>query len=148
MAIYHFSRTRVSETQVPHRFCHHGTTEMEIGNYLISKELELTKLKYLVIFFFFFFLDYWQININKKCVYLISKVLELSMLEYLVNFLLVFWDYRQININIKISRFFYVFIYLNRSIVKYRDFNFKILFFWDNRQIKHKIHRIFMFLFI
>ena len=24
-----FSRTRVSETQVPHQFCHHGTAELE-----------------------------------------------------------------------------------------------------------------------
>ena len=86
MAIYHFSRTRVSETRVPHQFCHRGTAEVEIGDYLISKVLELTKLEYLVNFFFFFFLDYRQININKKCVYLISKVLELNKLEYLVNF--------------------------------------------------------------
>ena len=46
-----------------------------------------------------------------------------------------FPDNQQININIKISNFFhlnaqtYVFIYLNRSIVKYRNFNFKILIF-------------------
>ena len=33
---------------------------------------------------------------------------------------------QQINIKIKISSFFYVFIYLTSSIVKYRDFNFEI----------------------
>ena len=52
MAIYHFSRTRVSETRVLHQFCHRGTTEVEIGDYLISKVLELPKIEYLVIFFF------------------------------------------------------------------------------------------------
>ena len=57
MAIYHFSRTWVSETRVPHQFCHHGTAEVEIGDYLISTVLELTKLKYLVIFFFFWIID-------------------------------------------------------------------------------------------
>ena len=41
-------------------------------------------------------------------------------------FFFLFGDHQQINIKIKISSFFYVFIYLNRSIVKYRDFNFKI----------------------
>ena len=30
MAIYHFSRTRVSETRVPHQFCHRGTAKVEI----------------------------------------------------------------------------------------------------------------------
>ena len=50
MTIYHFSRTRV-----PHQFCHRSTVEMEIGDYLISKVLELPKLEYLVNFFFFFF---------------------------------------------------------------------------------------------
>ena len=51
-------------------------------------------------------------------------VLKSGKLEYCVNFF--FWDNQQINIKIKISSFFYVFIYLNRSIVKYRDFNFEI----------------------
>ena len=51
-------------------------------------------------------------------------VLQFGKLEYCVIFF--FWDNQQINIKIKISSFFYVFIYLNRSIVKYRDFNFKI----------------------
>ena len=51
-------------------------------------------------------------------------VLEFGKLEYCVNFF--FWDNQQINIKMKISSFFYVFIYLNRSIVKYRDFNFEI----------------------
>ena len=47
----------------------------------------------------------------------------------------IFFDNQQININIKISNFFhlneqtYVFIYLNRRIVKYINFNFKILIF-------------------
>ena len=49
MAIYHFFRTRF-----PHQFCHRVTTEVEIGDYLISKVHELIKLGYLVIFFFFF----------------------------------------------------------------------------------------------
>ena len=31
MAIYHFSKTQVSKTQVPHQFCHRGTAEVEIG---------------------------------------------------------------------------------------------------------------------
>ena len=104
MAIYHFSRTRVSEIRVLHQFCHRGTTEVEIGDYLISKVLELPKLEYLVIFFFFWiiFSDYWQININKKCDYLISNVLKLTKLEYLVIFFsFFFWDYWQININKK-----------------------------------------------
>ena len=56
MMIYHISRTRVSETRVPHQFCHRSTIKVEIGNYLISKVLELTMLKYLVTFFFFFLL--------------------------------------------------------------------------------------------
>ena len=30
MAVYHFSRTRVSETRDPHQFCHRGTAEVEI----------------------------------------------------------------------------------------------------------------------
>ena len=51
-------------------------------------------------------------------------VLKSGKLEYYVNFF--FWDNQQINIKIKISSFFYVFIYLNRSIVKYIDFNFEI----------------------
>ena len=51
-------------------------------------------------------------------------VLESGKIEYCVNFF--FWDNQQINIKIKISSFFYVFIYLNRSIVKYRGFNFEI----------------------
>ena len=88
MAIYHISRTQVSETRVPHQFCHCGIAEVEIGDYLISKVLELNKIKYLVIYIYFFW-DYWQININKKCVYLISKVLEPNKHECLVNFF--FW---------------------------------------------------------
>ena len=59
--------------------------------------------------------------------------LEFGKLEFLI----LFFPYnQQININIKISDFFfhlnaqtYVFIYLNRIIVKYRNFNFKILIF-------------------
>ena len=53
--IYHFSRTQVLENQVPHQFCHRGTVEVEIGDYLISKVLKLGDLEYLVIFFLFFF---------------------------------------------------------------------------------------------
>ena len=54
-------------------------------------------------------------------------VLEFGKLEYcVIFFLFLFGDNQKINIKIKISSFFYVFIYLNRSIVKYRDFNFKI----------------------
>ena len=52
-------------------------------------------------------------------------VLKFGKLEYCVIFFF-FWDNQQIYIKIKISSFFYVFIYLNRSIVKYRDFNFEI----------------------
>ena len=124
MAIYHFFRTRF-----PHQFCHRVTTEVEIGDYLISKVHELIKLGYLVIFFFFFFGgDYWQVNINKKCVYLISKVLELTKLEYLVKFF--FLGLLTNKLKHKNKQIFYAFIYLNRSIVTYRDFNFKILFFF------------------
>ena len=47
-----------------------------------------------------------------------------TILEF--TFFFFFGDNQQINIKIKISSFFYVFIYLNRSIVKYRDFNFEI----------------------
>ena len=64
--------------------------------------------------------------INKMQKKFISTVLEFTKLEYCVIFFFFFWDNQQINIKIKISSFFYVFIYLNRSIVKYRDFNFKI----------------------
>ena len=55
-------------------------------------------------------------------------VLEFGKLKYYVIFFFffLFGDNQQINIKIKISSFFYVFIYLNRSIVKYRDFNFEI----------------------
>ena len=55
-------------------------------------------------------------------------VLELGNLEYCVNFFFfLFGDNQQIKIKKKISSFFfYVFIYLNRRIVKYRDFNFEI----------------------
>ena len=53
-----------------------------------------------------------------------GTVLEFGKLEYYVIFF--FWDNQKINIKIKISSFFYVFIYLNSSIVKYRYFNFKI----------------------
>ena len=141
MAIYHFSRTRVSETRVPHQFCHHGTAQVEIGDYLISKVLKLTKLEYLVIFFFW---DYWQININKKCVYLISKVLELNKLEYLVNFF--FWDYWHININKKC-------VYLISKVLELTKLEYFVIyyfFFWDYWQINIniKISRFFMFLFI
>ena len=30
MAVYHFSRTRVSETRDPHQFCYRGTAKVEI----------------------------------------------------------------------------------------------------------------------
>ena len=43
---------------------------------------------------------------NKHKQHLISKVLELTKLEYLVNVFFFLGDYQQININIKISRFF------------------------------------------
>ena len=46
MAKYHFFRTRVSETRVPHQFCHCGTAELECAikkNYVV---LELGKLEY------------------------------------------------------------------------------------------------------
>ena len=59
--------------------------------------------------------------------------LEFGKLKFLKLF---FPDNQQINININISNLFfhlnaqtYVFIYLNRRIVKYRNFNFKILIF-------------------
>ena len=77
-----------------------------------------------------------------------SMVLELTKLEFLViwnlslkssSSLYFFSDNQQIKINIKISNYFilffhlnkqtYVFIYLNRSIVKYRNFYFKVLIF-------------------
>ena len=54
-----------------------------------------------------------------------------------------FFDNQQININIKIINFFhlnaqtYVFIYLNRRIVKYKNVNFKILIF---RQLIPLVH--------
>ena len=85
-----------------------------------------------MLFFFFFFFP--------------SMVLKLTKLEFLViwnlslvslrssYFFFFFLDNQQINI--KISNFFfhlngqkYVFIYLNISIIKYRNFNFKILIF-------------------
>ena len=77
-----------------------------------SMVLELTKLEFLVI---------WN-----------SSLLRLSSL-----FFLFFFFNQQININIKISSFFFFiwthkhmfFIYLIRSIVKYRNFNFKIWIF-------------------
>ena len=43
---------------------------------------------------------------DKMLVFFFSKVLELTQLDYLVNLFFFFWDYRQININIKISSFF------------------------------------------
>ena len=77
-----------------------------------------------------------------------SMVLKLPKLEFLVlwnssllssSSLYFFSNNQQIKINIKISNYFilffhlnkqtYVFIYLNRSIVKYRNFDFKILIF-------------------
>ena len=68
--------------------------------------------------------------LKKKKIY---TVLKFGKLEYCIIFffvfgfvLFLFGDNQQINIKIKISSFFYVFIYLNRSIVKYRDFNFEI----------------------
>ena len=125
MTIYHFSRTRF-----PHQFCHYVTTEVEIGDYLISKVLELIKLGYLVIFFFFG--DYWQVNINKKCVYLISKVLELTKLEYLVIFFF-FGDYWQININKKC-------VYLISKILEHIMIEYLVIFFffWGLSTNKHK----------
>ena len=67
-------------------------------------------------------------KIKKKKIY---TILELGKLKYCVSFylfiyLFLFGNNQQINIKIKISSFFYVFIYLNRSIVKYGDFNFEI----------------------
>ena len=69
-----------------------------------------------------------RVHLKKKKNY---TILELGKLEYCVNLFIyylffLFGDNQQINIKIKISNFFYVFIYLNRSIVKYRDFNFEI----------------------
>ena len=47
MANYHFSRTRVLETRVPHQFCHRGIAELEFvrlkKNYVV---LKLGKLEY------------------------------------------------------------------------------------------------------
>ena len=61
--------------------------------------------------------------------------LEFSKLEF--HMLFFFFNNQQISIHLKISNFFffhfntktYVFIYLNRSIVKYRNFDFQILIF-------------------
>ena len=82
--------------------------------------LELTKLKFFV-------------NTKLECNALFFLLLWYSSLP------ITFFPYnQQINKKIKISDFFfffhlnaqtYVFIYLNRSIVKYRNFNFKILIF-------------------
>ena len=66
-----FSRTRVSETRVPHQFCHRGIAELEFGrlkkNYVV---LELGKLEYhatqyssipdsSIFYNFFFFVLVW-----------------------------------------------------------------------------------------
>ena len=65
--------------------------------------------------------------INKMQKIFISTVLDFTKLEYrVIFFFFLFGDKQQINIKIKISNFFYVFIYLNRSIVKYKDYNFEI----------------------
>ena len=67
-----------------------------------------------------------RVPLNKKKKKKIYTALKFGKLEYCVIFFFLFGDNQQINIKIKISSFFYVFNYLNRSIVKYRDFNFEI----------------------
>ena len=118
-----FSRTWVSETRVSHQFCHRRTTELEFvrlkkimwySSLVNSSTMQHSTRVYQARVPFFK---------NKKKIY---TILEFGKLEYCVIFFFFFWDNQQINIKIKISSFFYVFIYLNRSIVKYRDFNFKI----------------------
>ena len=105
MAIYHFSRTQVSKTQVPHQFCHRGTAEVEIGQLKnimwyssmvnSSTMQQNTRVHQARVPFYnkmFFFLQYSSF----------------SELEYLVNFFF-FGDYQKININIKWFFFFYSF---------------------------------------
>ena len=93
-------------------------------------------------------------KIERNALFFSLVVLELSKLEFLViwnssllslSSLYLFFNNQQINI--KISNFFhlntqtYVFIYLNRSIVKYRNFNFKILIL---RPLKKCYERLFV----
>ena len=97
-------------------------------------ELELAKLKF----------HATQYSILNALFFFPSMLIELTKLEFLViwnsslvnSSSLYFFFNQQININIKISSSYfhwnqqtYVFIYLNRSIVKYRNFDFKILIF-------------------
>ena len=105
MAIYHFSKTQVSKTQVPHQFCHRGTAEVEIGqlknimwyssmvNSSTMQQNTWVHQAWVPFYNNFFFLQYSSF----------------SELEYLVNFFFFFGDYQKININIKWFFFFYSF---------------------------------------
>ena len=95
---------------------------------LIKLELSVnTKLKRNAFFFFSFMV--LELTTLKFLVIWNSSFASLSSLYFF------FLDNQQININIKISNFFhlnaqtYVFIYLNGNIIKYINFNFKILIF-------------------
>ena len=115
-----FSRTRVSKTRVPHQFCHRGTAELKfVGLKKImwySSLVNSSTMQHNT--------RVYQARVPLKKKKKIYTILEFGKLEYCVIFFF-FWDNQQINIKIKKSSFFYVFIYLNRSIVKYRDFNFE-----------------------
>ena len=89
-----------------------------------------------MLFFFLFFFPSMVLELTKLELLVIWK----SSLVSLSSLYIYIYIYNQqisinININIKIINIFhlnaqiYVFIYLNRSIVKYRNFNFKILIF-------------------
>ena len=101
MEIYHFSRTRV-----PHQFCHRGTVEVEIGQLKkimwYSSMVNSSTMQHNTRVYQARVPFYNKMLFKKKKI--ISKVLELTKLEYLVNFF--FWDYRQININIKWCLFY------------------------------------------
>ena len=107
------------------------------GKVPLFLELEFQKLEFLISFATVAPLS-WICVIKKN-----YAVLEFGKLEYhatqyssipgsstlkkkIYIFFLLFGDNQQINIKIKISSFFKDFIYLNRSIVKYKDFNFEI----------------------
>ena len=86
----------------------------------------------MLFFFFLFFFSFYGTQAYQARVPC-NMELEFGKLEVLILFFF-FLDNQQINV--KISNFFfhlngqtYVFIYLNRSIIKYRNFNFKILIF-------------------
>ena len=87
-----------------------------------------TKLEHNTLFFFFYGTRAYQAR--APC----NIELKFGKLK---SFILFFSDNQQININIniKLSEFFsfehtnICFVYLNRNIVKYRNFNFKMLIF-------------------